>query len=62
MARPPDSNSNAAPILAGLAILLALAGQYMFSLSQDPPLSAIFCFALAAACLLLAERLARTGQ
>ena len=61
MARPPDNNSSAAAILAGMAILLALAGQYMFSLSQEPPLSAIVCFALAAAYLLLAERLARKG-
>jgi hypothetical protein len=59
MARPPASNPSAAAILAGMAILLALAGQYMFSLSHEPPLSAIVCFALAAGCLLLAERLAR---
>jgi hypothetical protein len=61
MSRPPDTNRSAVPVLAALSIALALAGQYLFTLSQAPSPWAILCFALAAACLLLAERLAHRG-
>jgi hypothetical protein len=46
-------------MLAGLAVVLALAGQYLFTLSATPAPTALLCFALAVACLLLAERQAQ---
>jgi len=59
MSNPPTNDRDAAPILAGLAITLALAGQYILTLGADPDPWALPCFMLAVACLLLAERLAR---
>jgi hypothetical protein len=55
----PQPERHVAPILAGLAVVLALAGQYILTLGSTPDPWALPCFALAIACLLLAERLAR---
>jgi hypothetical protein len=57
MTTPP--RQTAPPILAGLAIVLAVCGQYILGLGTTPDLWALPCFALALGCLLLAERLAR---
>jgi len=58
MQRPPRKKGSIVPTLAGLAIVLALAGQYALGLSRTPAPTALLYFALAVACLLLAERLA----
>jgi hypothetical protein len=59
MSQPPEQDHAIVPILAGLAVLLALAGQFLFTLGPTPEPAALFCFAAAVVFLLLAERLAQ---